>query len=265
METTLMKNKIALEGAYNFRDIGGYEARGGKKIRYGKLYRSDELSHLTENDVATVTDLGLKTIIDYRNERERTDNEDLPIPGAEIVYLNPVADIAALASSEEMDTTQLYQGKITAALAKHLMTEQNRAFVEDPDCQACYRQMFQLMLDPEKVAILQHCRGGKDRTGYGIALIMGVLGVSREDIMKDYLLTNEYKKEKNETSLAQLRAAGKDEDFILAMRYMKEADEGFLNRALDLLEERGGIYAYVNKTLGITEEQIDRLEEMYLD
>lgn len=259
-----MKNQVCLEGAYNFRDIGGYVGRNGKKICYGKLYRSDELSHLTSEDVAKIEGLGIKTIIDYRNERERKGNEDVPLTGAQIVYLNPVADIAALAASEELDTSKLYQGEITAAVAKQLMTEQNRAFVEDPQCQACYREMFQLMLHQDKLAIVQHCRGGKDRTGYGIALIMGVLGVSREDIMKEYLLTNLYKKEKNEKSLAQLRAAGKDEDFILAMRYLKEADATFLNRGLDLLEAYGGILSYVQVVLGLTDEQIRDLEELYL-
>ena len=77
------------------------------------------------------------------------------------------------------------------------MIRQNEEFVENKQCQDVYREVLEIHL-AEEGAIVQHCRGGKDRTGYGVALIQLLLGVSEADVMHDYLLTNVYKKEKNE-------------------------------------------------------------------
>lgn len=81
-------NQIRLDKAYNFRDIGGYETNEGLVVKKGLLFRSDELSKLSEADIETIRKLNIKTIIDYRSERERVNNEDKPIPGAKVVYLD---------------------------------------------------------------------------------------------------------------------------------------------------------------------------------
>lgn len=262
----MIEKEINLEGAFNFRDIGGYRTADGKRIKKGLLFRSDELSKLTENDAKIVSNLGVKTIIDYRNEKEREQNEDVEIPGVSIHYLTPIADIAALASSDTKEQANLFEKKITADLARFLMIEQNKAFVEDETSQKVYRKMFDLLLEKDSGGIVQHCRGGKDRTGYGIALIMGVLGVSREEIMKDYLLTNDYKKEKNEKSLKAIWNETQDEDFVQAMKYLKEADPVFLNTALDLIDEKyGDIPTYVREVLGVSEDEIKELKDKYLE
>lgn len=265
MKPVAEKQQLQLGGAYNFRDIGGYLTEGGQRIRYGKLFRSDELSHLSPEDVAKISSLNIDTVIDYRNEKERFNNENVTIPHAKTFYLNPVADIAALAASEGHDTSRMYQGELTADLARFLMTEQNRAFVEDESCKACYREMFQIILDERNQGIVQHCRGGKDRTGFGIALIMGVLGVSRQQIMTDYLLTNTYKAEKNRHSLAAMKEQGASEDLLQAMSYMKEAHEDFLNRALDLIEDYGGFTKYVTQELHLTQGELDKLAALLLE
>ena len=255
--------KITLEGAYNFRDFGGYLTQDGRRIVTGKLYRSDELSKLTTADQEKLAALGLTTIIDYRNEKERVNNEDKDIGTARVVYLDPIADIAALASADYGEV-KLDFNEMTADLAKHLMTEQNREFVRSPKCQAVYREMFEILLDDNEQAVVQHCRGGKDRTGYGVALIQLLLGMNREDVMTDYLLTNVYKKEKNETSLAALLAKTGNEDLVQAVRYFKEANASFLEAALELIEESGGIEVYVRDGLGLSDAQVARFKEKYL-
>ncbi|MGM0123381.1 protein-tyrosine phosphatase [Enterococcus sp. AZ194] len=259
------KEKIQLEGAYNFRDFGGYPTRFGKKVIKGKLYRADELSKLTEKDQKQLAELGLTTIIDYRNEKERLNNEDLPIGNARVVYLDPIADIAALASSEDGEDKPVDFDNMTAELAKFLMTEQNREFVRSKRSQEVYKEMLEIYLDDREEGVVQHCRGGKDRTGYGVALIHLLLGVSKEDIMHDYLLTNVYKKEKNERSLKELMEKTNNPDFVQAVRYFKEADASFLLTALEMIEEYGGIEAYVKNELGMTETQIEQLREKYLE
>lgn len=263
-----MNRYIDLQGTYNFRDIGGYHTKSGKRVAFGKLFRSDELSRLTPEDVIKIKALGIRTIIDFRNTKERENNEDIPIEGVHVQYLDPVADIAALASSEFTGGKKLdlHDPKnMTAELAKHLMIEQNVAFVHDKKCQKAYREMFHVILQEENIGIVQHCRGGKDRTGYGIALILFALGVSSQDIIKDYMLTNHYKKEKNEASLKALLKETKNEDLVQAIRYFKEANEVFLQTALNEIKAHyQNPINYIQTVLGITESQIKTLEKLYL-
>ena len=113
-------------------------------------------------------------------------------------------------------------------------------------------------------AVVQHCRGGKDRTGYGVALIQLLLGVSYEEVMEDYLLTNEYKREKNTKSLKLIQEETNNPDFVAAMRYFKEADRCFLQTALDLIEAHGGIETYVKEELGFSQQKIQLLKDKYL-
>lgn len=125
--------------------------------------------------------------------------------------------------------------------------------------------MFDLMLDEKNLPLVQHCRGGKDRTGYGAALILLVLGVSKEDVLHDYMLTNVYKHDKNERSLKEMYEKTKNEDLVQAVRYFKEANEEFLMKALDTIDEQfGGIDHYVRYELNLSEEEIQRLKEIYL-
>lgn len=258
---------IELDGTYNFRDIGGYITSENLRIKYGKLYRSDELSKLTPKDVSTLEGLNIRTIIDYRNEYERKDNEDVRISGATIHYLDPIANIAALASAEYGDQGDLYDlSKLNSKLAEHLMIEQNKEFVRSKKCKEVFSKMFELLLDEDNCAIVQHCRGGKDRTGYGVALILLILGVYKEDVIKDYLLTNKYKSEKNEKSLAKVYQETGNEDIVKALRYLKEANEEFLLTALDIIDvDFGGVKNYVKSELSLNENDISTLKKIYLE
>lgn len=258
---------IDLEGTFNFRDVGGYQGFAGQTVKYGQLYRSDELSKLTAKDVEQLNNLGIKTIIDYRNEEERVDNEDVPIPGATLIYLDPIANIAALASSEVGEKVDAYDlSTMTADLAKKLMTVQNIEFVKGQRSQEVFKTMLEMVIKLQNTPLVQHCRGGKDRTGYGIALILLLLGVSKEDVMADYLLTNFYKKEKNETSLQHIFEKTGNADLVQAMRYFKEANTSFLETALETIDtEFGGVEDYVRDVLQITDEQIETLRNLYLE
>ncbi|WP_276934517.1 tyrosine-protein phosphatase [Dielma fastidiosa] len=259
-------NQIRLDKAYNFRDIGGYETNEGLVVKKGLLFRSDELSKLSEADIETIRKLNIKTIIDYRSERERVNNEDKPIPGAKVVYLDPKADVAALASSDNKHLLEQRTDKITAKQAYDMMSSQNREFVLAPSAKASYAQMLQLVLDPANCGIVQHCRGGKDRTGYGIALILLLLGVDQKTVVEDYMLTNVCKHEKNTRSLAEAYEQTHNEDFVLALRYLKEAREEFLLGALDIINNSyGGIEQYAINELNFSRENIQTLKQIYLE
>jgi len=258
--------QIPLEGATNFRDIGGYETVDGKTVKYGKLYRSDELSKLSQQDIQKIQHLGIKVIIDYRNEKERFQNETLDIAGTCTYSLDPLSAMAAAASQkdEELSFAAILKN-ITEEKALALMLQAYEDFVEDPHCKSAFAEMLSIISHKENQAILQHCRGGKDRTGYGVALILLLLGVPKSTVLEDYLLTNVYRSEKNENSLIHLRK-NKEESFVKGMKVLKEARAEFLEKALSIIEAKyGGIQEYVEKELGISKVKMDHLKELYLD
>ena len=258
-------NQICLENAYNFRDIGGYVTKDGRVVKKGLIYRSDELSKLSESDIKVIEGLKIKTIIDYRSEHERIDNEDKPIPNARVVYLDPKADAAALASADAKELKKSYE-TITAKRAYDMMSNQNREFVLAASAKKSYEQMLRLHLDLNNCAIVQHCRGGKDRTGYGIALILLLLGVDQQTVVEDYMLTNICKHKKNTRSLQEVYEKTHNEDLVEALRYLKEAREQFLLRALDLINERyGNAENYVMQELNFKSEEIEQLKKNYLE
>jgi len=265
MTTAIANPPIKLQGAFNFRDLGGLKTVNGKKVKYGKLYRSDELSKLTDEDIQVLKDLDIRTVIDFRAEKERINNENKDFGQLNTYYLEPIADLAALASAEFKDL-KLDDKRLNPNLVKHLMIEQNKEFVRNDICKQAFRQMFDVILNEENGNIVQHCRGGKDRTGFGVALILGALEVPREAILEDYLLTNVYKKEKNERSLEEIYQKTGDDQLLLAMRYFKEANLDFINTALEIIDqEYGTIKNYVLEELQLTNQEIEKLEELYLE
>ncbi len=258
--------QVKLEGAYNFRDVGGLTNKEGKRVRTGLLYRSDELCYCSPSDVEILEGLGLRSIIDFRNEKERTEKPDVPIKGVTVYALDPKADIAAMAASDEIPNMGPEGGQPSAAGVRALMVEQNRQFVLAEDSKKAYRAMFDLILDESKLPLDQHCRGGKDRTGYGVALILLLLGVDRETVIEDYMLTNVCKHEKNERSLKKTWDETHDEDLVQALRYAKEAQPEFLSTALDEIEEGYGTAEnYVREELDMTDDQIQKLRKMFLE
>lgn len=182
---TLAERQLSLQGAPNFRDLGGYETCDGRRLRWGKLFRSGKLSQLTEADIRYIKQLGVSHICDFRQvvEQELEPTwlgDDHPII---------VAGLPITPGSTQNFMANLLNGVIDIDDAAGFMEEINRDFVINHMHQ--YAQMFQLLLKGEK-QLLIHCAAGKDRTGFGAALILDVLGVPEETIIEDYLLTNSY-------------------------------------------------------------------------
>ncbi len=173
---------IALEGCSNLRDLGGYRTMDGRRVRMGRVFRSASLANLTDADLARFSTLGIRTICDLRGIRE---SERAPSrPGADTPDVVPLpieprvgASLRDLLRREEAtgeDTYALLQAAYAAYAGEHLPR---------------YRALFALLLE-ERLPLLFHCSAGKDRTGFGAALLLTALGVPREAVMADYLATN---------------------------------------------------------------------------
>ncbi len=181
----LAERQLSLQGTPNFRDLGGYEANDGRRLRWGKLYRSSKLSSLTDVDISYISRLGVSLVCDFRQvveqelEPTRLGDENPPI----------YAGLPVTPGSSNSFITNLHNGIIEIDDAAGFMQEINRDFVINQTPQ--YAEMFRLLLAGDQ-QLLIHCASGKDRTGFGAALILDVLGVEEETIIEDYLLTNNY-------------------------------------------------------------------------
>ena len=258
-----MNNKLVdLDSTYNFRDFGGYKTKDGKRVKMGRLYRADSLSKLTDDDVKELERLKIRTIIDYRSDDERYNNEDVFVPQAVVHVLDPIATIAQFAGSgtggEDLSLEALTEEKVIEYLSG-----ENLKFVESARGRNVYASMLRLLLETKEGASVQHCTAGKDRTGYGVALTLLLLGVSREDVIEDYLQTNVNLKNKP-TALTALDE--EDEALIKAMKLFEGVKEEYISGALDLIENKyGGAKRYVIDVLGFSDEEVLEFQKMYLE
>ena len=173
---------LNLQGASNFRDLGGYRTVDGHIVRWRQLFRSNHLGHLTESDIAIVRGLRLRSAFDFRGIEERA----AAMCGlAEIeVHSLPIEPtvVAALRA-------QLAAGSLSPATALEIMRESYRDYVRHNTHR--FRGLFAHLLD-DRAPLVIHCTAGKDRTGFACALVLHALGVPDDVISEDYLLTNRF-------------------------------------------------------------------------
>lgn len=179
---------IPLKGTTNTRDVGGYEIQQGQFLRSGQLIRSENLARLTEADFKKLEALGVKTVIDLRTNRElkKAPTEWLGDNPPQFYHF-PVGD-----SSGEWFNSQrkmMKNNKFTEKQAKKHMVAGYRMIAEVGE--PSYKQLMEVVMNQDNWPIVFHCNAGKDRAGVATALIMEALGVDRETIMAEYLLTNE--------------------------------------------------------------------------
>ncbi len=226
----------------NLRDLGGIAGEGGRAVRSGMLLRSAKLSEAEPGDLA-----GIAAVIDLRTPKESEAPQD-KVYGAEYLSIPVFDDALAGISRDE-------QAEIENAPE---MDVQYRLLVR------CFKTNLRKILlaimehDYSSGAILWHCSEGKDRTGIVAALVLEMLGASREDIIEDYLKTNIVNIPKAIRMRDEvLKTEGKE----VAERVYKNiiADEAYLSAAFD---EMGS--DYIREGLGIDESAILRFREKVL-
>lgn len=126
--------------------------------------------------------------------------------------------------------------------------------------------MLQIAADPSSTAIVQHCRGGKDRTGFGAMLLLGILGVWKEAIVSDYMLTYTNRIDRNKEKMEGYRKLTDDQDVLNYLYSLIETRPEFIEASITSIEKQyGDICAYAVKELGITEEMIEAMRGLYLE
>jgi protein-tyrosine phosphatase len=187
-EESAPERVIHLKGTSNTRDLGGYQTSDGRTLRWRQIIRSENLSRLTADDFKQLEEMGLKTVIDLRNNREH-DQDPTVWQGDHPpqIFHFPIGD-----SKNDWFTAQralMKRNRFTEAQALAHMENAYRMIAEEGE--SGFRQMMALVLDESNWPILIHCTAGKDRAGVAAMLILEAVGVNRETIMEDFMLTNE--------------------------------------------------------------------------
>ncbi len=236
-----------LQGATNFRDLGGYPGHEGRPVRWRRLFRSDHLGGLTEADKAVLVELGLAKAFDFRGQAERAAlTYELPGVTQHSLAIEPtvVQRMQDLISSGQT---------LTPERAAELMTELYRALVNDQSHR--FAELFEHLLDTQAPVVF-HCTAGKDRTGFAAALVLLALGVPRSVVEQDYLLTNRVFQQPP-------AAQGGMSAEVLAVLW--RVQPGFLHAALQAVDsDHGGVDRYLSERLNLRPAALRALADRYL-
>jgi protein-tyrosine phosphatase len=234
---------LPLTGAYNFRDLGGYPTTDGRSTRWNCLFRSDALHELTADDVAMLRNLSLASVIDLRTptELERT--------GRGLLASEPLHFVHLSVTVQEGGESQAAPTEFQADLADRYL------WYLDVGAHSLVTALSTIG-DPARSPLVFHCSAGKDRTGVVAAMVLDILGVTRETIIQDYLLTGP----QMVLIMDRLRrdpAVGVRVDELPPHLFAVNA--ATMERFLDLLyEEHGGAYSWALHA-GVSEETLASL------
>ena len=259
-ELLATERRFGMQGTPNFRDFGGYRTADGRQVKWGFLFRSGQLSSLSDQDLDLLASLELDLICDFRRlEEQQSDPSRLPQKRPPRIARLPIVPGSNSRFFEEAET-QLQDGP---GAMFDFMGEINREFAEGNS--DTYARMFSEILQQDNARFLVHCAAGKDRTGFAAAIILLALGVPRDVVIRDYMLTGRYFTPEKE--LERLRVKYQMEHMDAeSIRPMLEVHEDYLERALNVIEQNyESVEHYLEDALGVGPEQLRVLRSRYLD
>ena len=248
---------LPLTGIHNFRDYGGYAARGGGHLKTGMLFRSGHHIAAALNDLKAVDALKLTTVIDLRGDSERQRYPCTRSTAFKAIVLFADGETAGAGGAAHVVAAR---DVVTADDAHAAMVDLYSFMPHRPNLQAAFRHYFNALADRDG-AQLVHCFAGKDRTGVAVAILHRLMGVHDDDMMADYLLTNTAG-----NSAARIAAGtesirrSRPDASDAAVTKLMSVDPAYLHAALASIEQDfGGIERYVTGNLAVDKSAIDRL------
>ena len=239
---------LGLQGASNFRDLGGYIGLNGRQVRWRTVFRSDHLAGVSAQDRNTIIQLGIDRSLDFRGSQERSETS-YQLPG---VVQHPLSIEPTVVQGIRL---LLEAGRqVDVHEATELMRETYRNFITGNSSR--FREFFAHLLD-RPTPIVFHCTAGKDRTGFAASLFLQALGVSREAVMQDFLLTNQLYRRPALPTGSELA------EQVLQVIWSVRAS--FLEAAHDLIDTQYGSTAAYLEEIGVDGTRRERLARLYLE
>lgn len=259
-----MHKIIALEGGCNFREIGGFASGDGRRLRSGRLFRSGVMAYLTPADQQRLAQLGIRVILDLRRADERHKEPTR--------WADPSVRVLDAASSRDPPAMLGFalRESPTREAMRQAMIELYQRMPES--LAARLRLMFDCLAAGE-LPLLVHCSAGKDRTGFGVALILTLLGIEREAVLEDYAFTNQAVDLERFLFDHRASAGGLAQSSHPLMQVPAEvraallnADPDYLNAAIQQLErDYGSVAGYLQRRIGLTPQGVHALRNLLLE
>jgi len=249
---------VRMSGTVNFRDMGGYESKGGKHIKWGQLFRGDSLQKATDSDLLLVKQMNIGLIFDFRRNEEvkkgpnrfpenhPLDYQHLPVIHGEFNF------IAAL---EKLKKNKMDWIKKETIIKGYIENTENYA--------TTWGNIIKQLASIDCPPAFFHCTAGKDRTGICAALILSALQIPRETILSDYLLSNRY----IEGVWGRVKKMIEEQNVNPEkMKPFFSAPEYAMTALLDHLEKNhGSALGFLLRKAQVDQEAIDKVREKYLE
>lgn len=252
---------LKLDGVHNFRDYGAYDGADGRTMKQGLLWRSAQHGDASDTDLESIQRLGIRAVVDLRGPSERSAKPCRRHPAFAAEVLAHPDETAGLALH-----TEAADGVVTAAEGRAAMIRLYDGIAFRPNLVTMLRAYFDV-LERGQGASLVHCVAGKDRTGWAVAMAQHALGVPRDAIMADYLLTNtdgniEARIAAGAMQIRQKHGAISDD----TIRALMGVDPDYLSAAFTAAEgQHGDIDSYLADILGVDAARRATLRGLYLE
>ena len=260
--------RLCLSGAPNTRDLGGLKTTDGRTVRSGRLLRSGALGQLTESDIQLLQSIPLRTVVDFRTDREISEKPDLDIPGVRLLHCPILPQLTGVTRELGEDGMPAYfrMALEVGMTADTWMAGLYLPLVESEYSQSHYREFFRILMQHTDGALLYHCTIGKDRVGVATMLLLSALGVDRDTIMEDYLLTTPYTEQNRKAVCREAMAYTDDPAAQFALEAFESARKSYLNAAYQSIEQNyGSVDTYLSKVLEIDTKERKLLRTLYLE
>ncbi len=247
---------LRTQGIHNFRDYGGWKTQGGGSVRTGLLFRSGHHVEATDEDLAAIAPLGIRTVIDLRGESERAAHPCRRVEGFDGTVVFYEGETTS--SPPHMDVRP---DSSAAAFARERMLAVYTRMPDNPAMIDMFGRYLNILTERDGASLV-HCYAGKDRTGVAATMLLHILGVSVEDQRREFLRTNDSPTFAvlARQSLPGIEARlGRRIDEITA-RYLLGVREEYLERYLDIASQRHGSFdGYLEKAIGVDDALRDAL------
>lgn len=259
---------MTFERLNNTRDLGGIITQDGSRITSGRLIRSGRLGVGTEEDLRKIGEL-VSVVVDFRSDKERNETPDPEIDGVQNLHIPIIDSLAAGVSRDQKSDEEAFMmlANDPEGALKYMRRTYEGLAISD-SARSGYRAFIDQLMEDRDKAVLWHCTAGKDRAGFGTAIVLEILGADRETITKNYLRTNDLIKGDIDRMVGMFfKHTGRgDADSERALRYMFSASKDYLDAAYDsIAREFGDFRNYLREGLRLDNEDIRNMRDMYLE